>query len=151
MCFPGFPVSKARSPGNLRLVVDVRLPRALGELAERAQPREVCGLLFARDGLAVAVAFAPAVAAVAWPGGFEIPDAELRRIRAWGVDRGLQVVALFHSHPSGDPRLSASDRAALRYSEWPWIVVTHDRRNGSAVLTGYARGDGAPIEIATVG
>jgi proteasome lid subunit RPN8/RPN11 len=75
-------------------------------------------------------------------GEFEIPDFELRRIKAWGEDRHLQMLAIFHSHPSGDYRLSAADRAALRHSEWPWLIVTRSRaRDAPVVLTGYRPGD----------
>jgi proteasome lid subunit RPN8/RPN11 len=58
---------------------------------------------------------------------FSIPDHELRRANAYAEDRGLRILALFHSHPSGDATLSPGDRAALRYSAWPWAIVTRSR------------------------
>jgi proteasome lid subunit RPN8/RPN11 len=144
--------SKDRRPCSRVLLVDRRLARTIDETVRRARPAEACGLLLADRGTdpPLATEFVVAASALARPGRFEIPDSELRRMRAWAEDRGLEIVALFHSHPSGDPRLSAPDRAAIRYSEWPWIVVTHDRHTGCSVLTGYATPDGAPIRIAIV-
>jgi proteasome lid subunit RPN8/RPN11 len=81
-------------------------------------------------------------------GDFEIPDYELRRIRAWGEDRHLQMLEVFHSHPSGDRRLSAADHAALRHSEWPWLIVTRSYEcDTPVVLAGYRPGDASPMEV----
>jgi len=82
-------------------------------------------------------------------GEFEIPDHELRRIRAWAEDHELAILALFHSHPSGSLRLSAADRAALRHSEWPWLVVSH-RSGRSLKLALYRPGDGARLPPGSV-
>lgn len=74
------------------------------------------------------------------PGGFEIPDHEVHRVRAWAENRDLDILALFHSHPSGSLGLSAADRAALVHSQWPWLVVGH--RPGRALkLALYGPGD----------
>jgi proteasome lid subunit RPN8/RPN11 len=75
---------------------------------------------------------------VSYRDAFEISHGELRRLRAYAEDQGLSVVALFHSHPSGDSRLSAGDRDALRYSEWPWVIVTREARRPVICLRGYA-------------
>jgi proteasome lid subunit RPN8/RPN11 len=80
-------------------------------------------------------------------GEFEIADLELRRIKAWGHDHGLTIVAVFHSHPSGDRRLSEADRLALRHSQWPWVIVTRDSHHADVVLTGYQAGDAAPMAV----
>lgn len=73
-------------------------------------------------------------------GEFEIPDHELRRIKAWAEDHELAILALFHSHPSGSLSLSAGDRAGLRHSEWPWLVVAH-RPGQTLKLALYRPGD----------
>jgi proteasome lid subunit RPN8/RPN11 len=117
---------------------------------QRQLPNEACGFLLAKRSTAgqpLSCEFALSARTTPRVQQFEIPDAELRRTRAWANDRGLEVVAIFHSHPSGDLRLSAADRAGLEYSEWPWVVVTRDSRSGRAVLTGYAGGNGGRLRI----
>ena len=66
----------------------------------------------------------------------------------WGEDRHLQMLEVFHSHPSGDRRLSAADHAALRHSEWPWLIVTRSYEcDTPVVLAGYRPGDASPMEV----
>ena len=133
------------------IAVSFAVAKALTVAYDRAFPREACGFLLGvsenrggrirRELVATAVVLARGAAS---HGEFAIPDSELRRITAWGEDRRLHIVALFHSHPSGDRRLSAADRAALRHSEWPWVVVTRSGGGDAAgVLTGYQSGHGA--------
>jgi proteasome lid subunit RPN8/RPN11 len=115
--------------------------------------REACGLLLGEKLVrgCVVTDIAHARSSALAHGEFEIPDSEIRRIRAWAADRGLEILAVFHSHPSGDPALSDSDRATLRYSEWPWIVLTRSTERGRITLTGYAAGSGEQFQVFTNG
>jgi proteasome lid subunit RPN8/RPN11 len=125
-------------------IISRRAAEALAIARDRAFPAEACGVLLgARRGRRMfASEIVVSRTSTASRGEFEIPDFELRRIKAWGEDRHLQMLAIFHSHPSGDHRLSAADRAALRHSEWPWLIVTRSRaRDAPVVLTGYRPGD----------
>lgn len=123
---------------------------ALAAACDAAFPCEACGFLLGRttgDGI-VAVDVARARSSSAMQGEFEICDDELRRIRAWSDERSLEIVALFHSHPSGERSLSVADRAALAYSEWPWLVVTRSRGGSAPVtLTGYRPRDARPLKV----
>jgi proteasome lid subunit RPN8/RPN11 len=78
---------------------------------------------------------------------FGIADYEVCRANAWAADRGLSVLALFHSHPSGDRRLSETDLAALRYSTWPWVIVTLSPIGRRIYLEGYAAGNGQRFSL----
>jgi proteasome lid subunit RPN8/RPN11 len=130
------------------MLVSSRTAGTLASALAGALPREACGLLLgpkSRGRVSVIEAVISRVTST--HGQFEIPDYELRRIKAWGEDRGLTVVAVFHSHPSGDRRLSAADRSALRHSEWPWVIVTRERQDTMVVLTAYRAGDAAPIDV----
>jgi proteasome lid subunit RPN8/RPN11 len=93
-----------------------------------AAPRECCGFLLgaSRGGRHVARRVVATSNPVAAPGGFAIPDHELRRVRRVAADAGLDILAVYHSHPSGSLELSERDREALAHSEWPWIVVAPD-------------------------
>jgi proteasome lid subunit RPN8/RPN11 len=78
-------------------------------------------------------------------GRFEISGHDIAWARAYAAERGLRIIALYHSHPSGEWRLSSEDIAAVRHSEWPWIVVTIE---GERIrLNGYRPGDAQPIPV----
>lgn len=113
---------------------------ALASAHDMALPRETCGFLLgeARAGKAIVTDALVAGNAPCDLDGFEIPDHELRRAGATASERGRHIVALFHSHPSGSCRLSAGDRASLRHSEWPWVIVTRSYGSRAVTLTGYA-------------
>jgi proteasome lid subunit RPN8/RPN11 len=78
--------------------------------------------------------------------GFELSDREIARVTAYAADRGLAIVAMFHSHPSGFPDLSETDRSAIRHSQWPWILLTRSQAGGLE-LAAFAAGTAEPIEV----
>jgi proteasome lid subunit RPN8/RPN11 len=122
---------------------------ALRRACEAASPREACGTLVGRCGAdgPTAVDALPARGALA-RGAFEISGHELRRMSAWAEDRGLQIVAVFHSHPTGALELSGQDRDALRHAVWPWVVATRAAGGaGEIILAAYAPGDARPLEV----
>lgn len=132
---------------------------ALAVAYDKRLPREACGFLLGiRLGdwggkLTAGLVATDIVLSRGSPshGEFEIADFELRRIRAWSEDRRLHIVAPFHSHPSGDARPSAADRAALRDSEWPWVIVTRPGgRDTPVVMTGYLPGDAGRAAVQVV-
>jgi proteasome lid subunit RPN8/RPN11 len=119
---------------------------ALRQACAEAAPKEACGVLLGLrlgdDILAEDVIVARGAAA---PGAFEISDHELRRMVACAESRGLGIVAIFHSHPSGAPDLSLADRAMLRWSRWAWVVVAG--AGPAAALAAYAAGAARPIAL----
>ena len=135
------------------LCVTAGVADALARACDRAFPLEACGFLLAaaQHGRPIATEIVITVGSAGYRDEFEIPDHELRRMGAYAEDRGLQIVALFHSHPSGDPRLSATDRAALRYSAWPWVIVTRPNATSAIALTAYAPADATHIGVGVDG
>lgn len=131
----------SRLPEELPIVVSRPAAEAMEAACGQALPLEASGFLLGvrrgRERHATDIVLAQGGAAQ--PGGFDIADHELRRLKAWAEDRGLDILALFHSHPSGSLSLSAADRAALRYSEWPWLVVAH-RPGRALALALYGQG-----------
>lgn len=81
------------------------------------------------------------------PGGFAIADYELRRIQRIAQEVNLKWLAIYHSHPSGLAVLSDSDRNALSYSPWPWVLITVDSITQKLRLTGFTAGTGHPFDI----
>jgi proteasome lid subunit RPN8/RPN11 len=129
------------------LVVAQRAADEVAAACERALPFEAAGFLLGRRRAAEPPAGEVAVLcrSAGRQGEFAVPDHELLRISAYAYDRRLQIVALFHSHPSGDRRLSAADRSTLRYSAWPWVLATPIGPSAGVELTAYRAGDGAPM------
>jgi proteasome lid subunit RPN8/RPN11 len=143
--------TETRSPGR-RVATMLMTLEALHMLAlafDRALPLEVCGFLVGRRGQRRLQVTDIVVArgATGERGAFAIPDYEARRAKAWAEDRGLLILALFHSHPSGDRQLSESDRAALRYCGLPWVIVTRSSREPAISLAGYGPGDGRRFDV----
>jgi proteasome lid subunit RPN8/RPN11 len=125
---------------------------ALARACDLAFPREACGFLLGEQ--CENLMASEVVIAGDSPNNhdsFEIPDCELRRIAAYAEDRALRIVALFHSHPSGDCELSAADGAALRHSAWPWAIITRASKTSKLVVTCYASGDATTIAVCVNG
>src|SRR3977135_1840308 len=123
--------TETRSPGR-RVATMLVTPEALHMLAlafDRALPLEVCGFLVGQRGPRGPQIMAIVIArgSTGEHGAFAIPDYEARRAKAWAEDRSLLILALFHSHPSGDRQLSESDRAALHPCAWPRVIITPSR------------------------
>lgn len=131
--------SRSRRRGRVSsLSLTPRVCRELTEACERALPREACGFLLGAVEGTPAIVTDLVVGCESRPrhDSFAIPDHEVRRMAAYAEDRSLRIIALFHSHPSGDNNLSPGDRAALRYSAWPWVIVTRLSGEPAADLTG---------------
>lgn len=102
------------------------LPRALYdellEEARRALPNECCGLLAGR-GRKVTRLFR-AANALASPTAYEIRPRELfalfRRMR----EEKLELVGIYHSHPTGENLPSGRDRERAYYPETPYVIVS---------------------------
>jgi len=107
-------------------VEPLTLPRALfeelREEARRALPNECCGLLGGR-GRSVTRVFR-ATNALASPAAYEIRPRELfalfRRLR----EEKLELVGIFHSHPTGDNCPSARDRERAYYPEAVYVILS---------------------------
>jgi proteasome lid subunit RPN8/RPN11 len=124
---------------------------ALERAATEADPMEACGALLGLPvGDDLLAEDAVSAQGPAMRGTFEIPDHELRRMAACAKSRGLGIVAIYHSHPSGASELSAADRASLRWSCWPWVIVACGAAP-TEKLAAYSPGNAQPIVVAIVG
>ena len=116
----------------------------------QALPHEAAGfLLGSRRGRTVVVSDVyPLAGAASGPDSFEVSDQAVRRAEAWAEDRRLEILALFHCHPSGDAGLSAADRRSLGHSPWPWVIVTLGRDGQAMALSAFQAGTASPMVIA---
>jgi len=133
--------------------MDVTIPAELAQtiLAHAAAelPREACGLLLGDANAIVGVqqcanrAPDPATAFVLDPAARAAAEREAR-------GGGAAVIGWYHSHPSGDPRPSVADAAAVGSGGALWLIVAdgsiaawHSRIGGHL----HARFDPATLSI----
>ena len=107
---------------NPGLMLSPEIRDRLVEEARRALPNECCGLL-AGAGNRVTRMF-PASNALASPTEYEIAPRELfdlfRRLR----EGKLELVAIYHSHPSGDNIPSKRDLERAYYPETAQVILS---------------------------
>ena len=107
-------------------VLSPALAAALLAEATRAWPNEACGLLLGGvdagpDGIA---AILPAANLAPDPSRqFEIDPAALISAHRAARHGGPPVLGHYHSHPSGDPAPSATDRAEARGRGALWAII----------------------------
>ncbi len=97
--------------------------RMLAE-ARTALPNECCGLL-AGAGNRVTRMF-PASNALASPTQYEIAPRELFDLFRAMREKNLELVAIYHSHPSGDNTPSKRDRERAYYPEAAHVILSPD-------------------------
>jgi proteasome lid subunit RPN8/RPN11 len=120
-----------------RIVVSRAVRLHLLDAASRAGGRECCGfVLGTSSGHEIIASRAVSVRnAVARPGSFAVPDHERRRVERLAGRLGLTVVAVYHSHPGGDRRLSSTDRESIGNSHVPWLIATVAKNHGERRLS----------------
>lgn len=85
-------------------------------------PQEACGFLAGQNGRLGAIYLIDNT--LRSPVTFEM-EAQQQFAAMLDMDeRGLDAVVIFHSHPSGPPRPSATDRELAYYPEWPQAIVS---------------------------
>jgi [CysO sulfur-carrier protein]-S-L-cysteine hydrolase len=103
----------------------VRIPRALwNEIVAHARadaPNECCGMIAARDGVAVAVHRARNTTAS--PLRYEMDGMEQYRIQTAIEDAGLELGAIYHSHTRSAPEPSQTDINLAFYPEALYVIV----------------------------
>jgi len=102
--------------------------KLLADAAERVYPREACGLLVGRsDGGAVfgvtQAVESPNFAPADQPDRFEIDPALRLRLQREAREQGEAVIGIWHSHPDGPARPSATDLACAWEADLVWVVV----------------------------
>ena len=98
--------------------------RLLDEIVAHARadaPNECCGMIAARDGVAVAVH--RATNAAASPLRYEIDGREQYRIQTAIEDAGLDLGAIYHSHTRSAPEPSQTDINLAFYPEALYVIV----------------------------
>ena len=107
-------------------MLDLSLPAEIAaqivEHAESGYPDEVCGLVAGRGGVATMtypgrnISPTPAVA-------YEIDHDTLAQVFEF-EDAGLELVAIYHSHPRGPETPSPTDIARANYPDSVYLIVS---------------------------
>lgn len=115
---------KNRHPSDAVDIVRVRsgMVEALLEEARRHPSEECCGLLAGSDR--VITSMFPAVNMFASPVKYEIAPKELFRIVREIRSAGLEMLGIYHSHPSGENRPSATDIERAYYTDSVYFIVS---------------------------
>lgn len=105
-----------------RLTLSRLVRETLLEEARRSLPNECCGLLGGRGHQVLQVY--PATNELASAVAYEVPPRELfvlfRRLRA----ENLELVGLYHSHPTGHNAPSARDCERAYYPDVAYVIVS---------------------------
>ena len=92
------------------------------DAAAVAAPREACGILLG-EGARIDAALPAANVAADPLRHFEIDPAALIAAHRAARAGGPRVVGYYHSHPGGEPRPSATDRACAAGDGRVWAIV----------------------------
>ncbi len=113
--------------------------------ARAGYPNEVCGLIAGRQGIG-AVLYRGRNVAPAPQVSFELDaDTLLRQVEF--EEQGLELVAIYHSHPAGPAEPSASDAALAVYPEAAALICS--LAGPEPTLRAFSIADGAAeLEIA---
>jgi len=129
-------------------VVEPAVRRAIVAHARRDRPHECAGFLIGRGRRVIAAA--PMENVAASPVRYRIDDAahiDLRRtLRA--LSPPLEIVGVYHSHPTGDPVPSPTDIAEAHYPDWFHVIV--GLKAGRARVRAFAIGRGNVRELTIV-
>jgi proteasome lid subunit RPN8/RPN11 len=103
----------------------LRLPAHLWQTiiacVEKTLPEEACGLLAGMDDT-IQAAF-PVTNLLHRPDRFQMDPVEQYEVFRWIDERGLELLGIFHSHPSGPEAPSKTDLAEFAYPGVAYLIV----------------------------
>lgn len=102
----------------LRSVYDAMIGHALDE-----HPNECCGLLGGTNGVITRIYRATNVAETKTV-RYDVDSTELVKIFTSMRAADLEHLGIYHSHPSSEPRPSATDRKLARYDSVVYFIVS---------------------------
>jgi [CysO sulfur-carrier protein]-S-L-cysteine hydrolase len=104
----------------LNISSDIR--RLMMEHAQACLPQEACGFLLG-SGSEVEKIF-PVTNVLHSPTAFRMDPAEQLKVLVWQQEHNLDLLAIYHSHPTGPNYPSARDLAEFAYPGSPYLIVT---------------------------
>lgn len=141
--------SPSTSSGQTELLVSAQTLAGMLAAARAAFPEEACGLLLGQ-GARITEARVTANVHALPETHFEIdPQALIDAHRAARAG-GAQVIGYFHSHPSGEPVPSSTDRAMAAGDGRVWAIIAADEVRFWQDTANDAGGDFAALSYAVI-
>lgn len=106
--------------------LDQTLIKKLHRAQERAHPCEACGI-FLGNGAQITALHETANVHPTPETHFEIDPQALIDAHRAEREGGLKVMGYFHSHPTGDPNPSETDKASSAGDGKVWAIIAGDR------------------------
>lgn len=94
-------------------------------------PQEACGFLAGENGRLRLIYLIDNI--LHSPVKFEMEAQQQFAAMLEIEESGLDSVVIFHSHPTGPPRPSSTDRDLAHYPLWPQVIVSLERRHSPDV------------------
>ena len=116
--------------------------------ATEASPREACGLIV-YDGARRPIRLYRTTNVHPDPDRFELDPVEHFGVLREADEHGWRIGAVYHSHPRGPARPSATDLAAGIDPDWISFVIGRDRA-AKWVIRAYRMADGQAIPLGRV-
>jgi len=111
--------------------------------AENLAPQEACGLGAGRDGRLEVIL--PVTNELHSPTRYRMDAVEQLKAFQWIDENGLDLVAIYHSHPTGPGEPSEIDRSEAYYPQAVTLILS--RQGDSWLCRGFALQDGRFGEI----
>jgi proteasome lid subunit RPN8/RPN11 len=108
---------------KLELTLDPEIKQQILDHIESVLPEEGCGFLIG-EGLIPEKAIA-VTNRLHSPVRFEMEPVEQIRAMIWAEDNGMEIVAIYHSHPAGPAVPSPTDLAEFMYPGVASLIVSH--------------------------
>lgn len=139
--------------GPVELLIDARVVDELDGEMRRAAPRRVAGFLLGESSGVVLSAHAVYPARRRGRTGGDgaavsLTGADHRRALEKAQALGLKVIAVYRTHPDGDPSVSLGDVSGFRRSRLASLVVTARANGAQPRLDAYAPPTGAAMTVA---
>ena len=130
-------------PPLVRLLIPINHWQTMLDHVLACLPEEACGLVAGRHGIVGQVR--PIENVAHSPSRFRMePRAQVEAL----IDleaQGQELLAIYHSHPSGPPEPSATDLAEVSYPEAAAVIWCSDSRRWQAQA--YALSGPAPVKV----
>ena len=106
--------------------------KILSEYSENQKPNESCAILFGKDDQVLDLFLTENIEKS--PVNFTISNKQLIEAYKIAEEKKMEVVGIFHSHPSSDAYPSDTDKKFMQSNPVAWIIYSGINKNFRAYL-----------------
>ncbi len=120
----------------MQLVLTESQRQLLSKEANDKKPNESCALLFGnkKDGKLLVTEVFIAENTEGSPVNFTISNEQLIQGYKIAEEKGLEVIAIFHSHPNSEPFPSSTDKKFMEINPVTWVIFSNITNDFKAFL-----------------